>query len=443
MLKQFEVNIHKNQLFNKDHKLLVAFSGGVDSVVLAHLLKAANYDFELAHCNFMLRGTEANGDTEFCKEFAKDIGVMCHVVHFQTKDYARQHKLSIQMAARQLRYNWFDELCKKNNNDFILTAHHANDAIETLLVNLTRGTGIKGLCGIPQKQNTVIRPLLFATKQDIIDYSEKNNLKYREDSSNAEVKYKRNFLRHNIIPELKTLNPAFEDTMKLSMQYFSQANEIVVQFSKSKFKTICNENNDVLKIDIHLILAEPQKETLLFDWLQDKNFKASQINQLLETIEQGNFIGKQFETQTHELVIDRSQIIVQQKKEIHLQDIFVIQNPDDTSHLPITLSISKINQKAVSNSKSEILINDTPTLFPLTLRKWKTGDKFKPFGMNGFKKLSDFFKDKKLNLFEKKQIWILESNKEIVWVIGLRLDERQRIETETGKYLKIIVELPT
>ena len=230
MLKRFEVNINKNTLLNKTDKLLLAFSGGVDSLVLADLLHKAGYNIELAHCNFQLRGQEAKDDTAFCENFAKSINTKFHVIYFDTKAYAAEHKLSIQMAARELRYNWFKSLKVEHSFDFILTAHHANDNVETVFVNLIRGTGIKGLQGIPEKQNDIVRPLLFATKDEIKDYAIKNKLVFREDSSNQEIKYKRNFIRHQIIPELKKLNPALEETFSTSIQFFKQSEDIVAEF---------------------------------------------------------------------------------------------------------------------------------------------------------------------------------------------------------------------
>ena len=241
MIKQFEINITRNELFRKTDKLLIAFSGGVDSVVLTDLLYKSGYNIELAHCNFQLRGHEANDDTNFCKNFANSIPIPIHVSYFDTKAYAVEHKLSIQMAARELRYTWFNELIEKNNYSAIITAHHANDAIETLFVNLIRGTGIKGLQGIPAKQNKVVRPLLFATKEDIKLYASKNKLAYREDSSNQEIKYKRNFIRHQIIPKLKELNPALEETFTTSIHFFKQSSEIVKQFADLKFVEILNQ----------------------------------------------------------------------------------------------------------------------------------------------------------------------------------------------------------
>lgn len=439
MLKQFEVNIHKNALFNKADKLLVAFSGGVDSVVLADLLHKAGYQFDLAHCNFQLRGTEANDDTDFCKTYADSINTTCYVTYFDTKEYALKNKLSIQMAARDLRYTWFKELIEKYHYTYILTAHHANDNIETLFVNLIRGTGIKGLQGIPEKQNNIIRPLLFTTKEAIKQYALKNELQFREDSSNQEVKYKRNFIRHQIVPELKKLNPALEETIKTSIQFFKQSSEIVSHFADQKFKEICKEENNQLFIDINLLLKEQQKETLLFDWLYPKNFKTSQIEQLSEVLISDKHIGKQFSSATNELVVDRKYIIVQPIEKEILAKEFVINSIDDIIHLPIKLTFEETSQTEFSKEKNEITIAYKDNLFPLTLRKWKTGDKFKPLGLNGFKKLSDYFKDIKLSLFEKEAVWILENKEHIIWLVGHRMDDRCKISEGTKMGIKISI----
>ena len=402
-------------------------------------MNKAGYQFDLAHCNFKLRGNEANEDTDFCENYAQSIGAKCHVIYFDTKEYAQQNKLSIQMAARELRYKWFNELIKEHGYTYILTAHHANDNVETLFVNLIRGTGIKGLQGIPEKQNTIVRPLLFATKEEIKQYAAKNELTYREDSSNQEVKYKRNFIRHQIIPELKKLNPALEETVATSIQFFKQSTEIVAEFSQSKFKSICKEENNQLLIDIHLLLKEPQKETLLFEWLYCKNFKTSQIQQLTEVLITDKQVGKKFSSSTHQLVVDRKYVIVQALEKEHSEKTFVIKSISDTTHLPIKLSFEETTDKTFSQNKNEITIAYSDHLFPLTLRKWKQGDKFKPLGLDGFKKLSDFFKDQKLSLFEKETTWILESKEHIVWVVGYRMDDRCKVGEGTEKVLRITI----
>jgi tRNA(Ile)-lysidine synthase len=437
VLKKLEVNIQKNALFRKTDKLLLAFSGGVDSVVLAELLHKIGYQFDLAHCNFKLRGHEANDDTLFCENYAKNIDAKCHVVFFETKSYAQEHRLSIQMAARELRYNWFNELIKEYGYTYILTAHHANDNIETLFVNLVRGTGLKGLQGIPEKQHTILRPLLFATKEEIKHYALKNELHYREDSSNQEVKYKRNFIRHEIIPGLKTLNPALEETITNSIQFFKQSADIVTAFASQKYKSICKEENRQLWIDINLLKQEPQKETLLFEWLYKKNFKSAQIQQLTEVLISDKQVGKLFSSSSHELVVDRTHIIVQALHPINQPESFIIHSFSDIAHLPIKLIFEETISKEFSKDKNEITVAWSENLFPLTLRKWKQGDKFKPLGMDGFKKLSDFFKDQKFSKFDKEATWILEHKEHIIWVVGHRMDDRCKINEDTKRIVKI------
>jgi tRNA(Ile)-lysidine synthase len=436
VLKRFESNIVKKALFSKKDRLLLAFSGGVDSVVLAMLLKKCGYDFDLAHCNFQLRGKESDADEKFCKALAKKLKVRFYSKKFETTNYAQTKDLSIQMAARELRYNWFKSLLKPNEHRFILTAHHLNDEIETVLINLIRGTGIRGLRGIPEKQNQIVRPLLFASKEEILSYAKDHDLSYRHDSSNDEVKYKRNFLRLNVIPELKKLNPSLESTFENNIRLFNQAISVIDDHAERKRKAFVAGSSNGIHIDLEKLLLEQTKDLLLFEWLNEFGFNADQCAQLLESASKGSK-GKLFYSASHVALINRDQIIVQKNHPKKEKREFRVKTPEDLLKLPVKIEFDISENKKIISDKNNAQLDLDKLHFPLTLRKWEKGDKFMPLGMKGFKKLSDLFTGEKLSLFDKEKIWVLCSKKDIVWVIGLRIDERYKVENETTRVLKL------
>lgn len=438
MLKQFQSNIKKKKLFDKSQKLLLAYSCGVDSTVLLHLLHQSGYKFDLAHCNFKLRGVESDGDEEFCRVTALKYGIKCHCQTFNTESYAVENQLSIQMAARELRYNWFQELAKNEPYDLILTAHHANDQVETFFINLTRGTGIQGLQGIPDKQKNIVRPLLFASKTEIMAYANQFQLEYRTDSSNIEVKYKRNFIRHELVPKFEKLNPDFINTMLENTAHLKESAEIVEQYCQGKYHEYCTNNKEHLYIDIQLLKRDRHKNVLLFTWLNPFLFNPDQVHQIIHCIESTTESGKLFFSKTHRLVIDREKIIVSasQKHNKELTE-FVIQDTNDTKHLPISLQFELPEHHLPVYQKHIAMLDYSLLKFPLVLRHWKSGDKFKPLGLNGFKKLSDFFTNEKINRLEKDHIWILESDGQIAWIINYRIDDRFKITEKTAQSIKI------
>ncbi len=453
MLQKFKKYIINNNLFNSHHKLLLAISGGADSVALAHLLKEDGFNFELAHCNFKLRGKESDADENFCLSLAKKLNVKIYTEQFDVKKYCIANKISIQMAARTLRYTWFLKLLKDKNFDYVLTAHHANDTIETVLINLLRGTGIKGLIGVKEKNGEIIRPLLNFNREEIDAYIKQNKLKFRLDKSNLDDKYERNFLRLNVIPKLKKLNPKIESTFIENSNIFKQEAEIVNDFLREKKSQLVNDKNDLIYINKLKLRAEKHFFSILYFIINPLGYNASQAEDIKINIIENGLVGKIFKSKTHQLTIDRNEIIIKkiastglatyafndikiktlaEFKKIKIFKVEVFTSTPTSTSLSTRLSVTS------EVSKNELLIDTKQLIFPLTIRTKKTGDKFKPFGMKGFKLLSNFFKDAKLNVFEKENCKLLvNGNDEIIWVIGYRSDERYRAKLQSKTLLKI------
>jgi tRNA(Ile)-lysidine synthase len=435
VLQKFKLNIAKNQLFSKKDKLLLAISGGADSVALAYLLKNSGYTFGMAHCNFKLRNKESDADEAFCKALADKLGVVFYSTQFDTNRYCKDKKISVQMGARELRYNWFNDLLKINKIKYLLTAHHANDNIETLFINLLRGTGINGLKGIAEKKDSVVRPLLIFSKNDLLAYLKKENITFRSDKSNLETKYERNFLRLKIIPELKKLHPHFETTLINNISNFKEESHIVNDFIFEKFNTIVSIKESEILIEKHLLKKEKYIKTILNYIIKPYGFNSSQIDDITANLKENKATGKLFYSEKKTLIIDRDFIFIKQKNTHDFQPIII--NSSEELKTINFLKISEIKTPKVFNPK-ELIIEQEKLIFPLIIRSKQNGDKFNPFGMNGFKLVSDFIKDIKLNAIEKENCRILENgNGEILWIIGYRTDNRYKINNSSKKLLKL------
>jgi tRNA(Ile)-lysidine synthase len=437
VLEKFGSNILKNQLFNAEHKLLLAISGGVDSVVLAHLLKKSGFSFSMAHCNFQLRDTDSEGDERFCKALAKKLDVPFFTKRFNVDKQCREHRQSIQMAARQLRYDWFNELLNEQNIDVIATAHHASDTLETVFINLLRGTGIKGLKGIPVKNGKIVRPLLNVTKDEIASYAKENKLKFRTDKSNLEDKYERNFLRLNIIPKLKELNPNLEKTFLENAFRFTQEDAIVTDFLEAKAKQLKQENAGLIIIDKAKLKKEKYGESILHFLVSPYGFNRAQQRNMLKNIVTGSTIGKRFISPEFELTIAKTGLIIQPVSENKFEPV-IIRSLKELKAQPV-FKTEPLNA-FILPGKNELVITAASFFFPLTIRTKQTGDKFKPFGMKGFKLVSDLFKEEKLNAFEKESCKLLvNGNGEIIWVVGYRSDERYKVNKTDHDLLKLTI----
>ncbi len=434
MLQQFIQNIKQNQLFKQQQKVLLAVSGGIDSMVLLHLFEKSGFDYGIIHCNFQLRGDESNGDEEFVKKQVLVHGVPAWFKTFDTKEYASINGISIEMAARELRYDFFEKVRIENNYDFVVTAHHQDDLIETFFLNLSRKTGIKGLTGIKEKTGTIIRPMLFAGRSEIENYANKNYIEFREDSSNSEVIFQRNFLRHNILPLFSELNPSFKKNILASIENLKDAEQVYSGFLQSeKLKVVSEFQNDTT-INIEKLQKTSFPKILLFEILTDFNFNATVVDEIHKSFSTDS--GKQFFSKTHRVVKDREELFISEIKENDSR-FFYLEDNDTELFKPLNITIEKLpaDNFTIIKKANVACLDLNKIEFPLLIRKWKQGDYFQPLGMTGFKKVSDFFIDQKIPIHEKENIWILCSGKKIIWIMDHRIDNRFKVTNKTSKIL--------
>jgi len=434
MLQKFKQHLHQNFPFLEDSKLLIAISGGIDSVVLAHLCSQLNLNFSLCHCNFNLRGQESDDDEAFVTSLAKSLKTLVYTTSFETEKYATKNKVSIQVAARDLRYTWFYKLLDANQYDYVLTAHNTNDNLETFIINLTRGSGLEGFTGIPPVNQKSVRPLLAFSRDDITLFAIKNGIVWREDRSNASIKYVRNKVRHKVIPILKELNPHVLESFQNTIEYLNESQSIINDAVKNITAKVVSYENDVLKISCKEIEKLSNKKAYLYQLLQAYGFTA--WNDIVDLISAQP--GKQVFSDTHRLLKDRNFLILTtiNKSQSIKGPILIDQKVSEITN-PIKLTIQNTDDYT-SKNKEQIIIDKDLVNYPLSLKKWHHGDAMYPTGMKGSKKISQLFKDNKLSLLDKEKIWILADAKDhIIWVIGLRQDRRYLANKTSKNRLKI------
>lgn len=432
VLASFKKQLRVNQWLQPGHRLLLAISGGADSVVLAHLLRKSGLQFSLAHGNFNLRGRDSQADEAFCRKLATQLGVKIFVTQLDAADFSKKNKVSIQMAARQLRYAWFEELMNAQELDYLLTAHHADDVVETLIINLLRGTGVKGLKGIPEKTGRTVRPLLNFTKTEILKYAAAEGIPYRTDKSNLEPKYERNFIRLKVMPLLKELHPALDRVMLNNVRNFREEAELVQEGLAKRAKKIQEHKKGFVYLDKVRLVKDPYCRSLLHYLLSPCGFNASQLEDVEENIRRKGLVGKIIKTATHILTIDRRHLVIKENTGSGFTPI-AIKNIKELGKVDF-LGLTRLRSFKMP-AAHELVVQHSRLIFPLSIRSIARGDRFKPFGMKGFKLLSDFLKDQKLNNFDKETCKLLvNGNGDIIWVLGYRSDERYKVDI-TGKDL--------
>lgn len=432
MLTEFKKHIIQDFPFLLNSKLLIAVSGGVDSIVLAYLCYKSGLHIALAHCNFNLRGKESDADEKFVVDFANKLDAEVFVEGFDTKEYVKEKRVSVQLAARELRYEWFNDLCTALDFDYILTAHQADDNLETFLINLSRGTGLDGLTGIPSVNNNVIRPLLPFSREEVVQYAKENELKWREDSSNQETKYLRNKFRHEVVPILKEINPDFLSNFQNTVNYLKGTSQISENhIAEIRLKLFLIEDGTI-KIQVKELLKLKPKKAYLYALFNEYGF--TEWNDVELLLEAGS--GKQIFSNDYRMIKDRDFIYVDPILPFTEDVEHEISEEEQCVLSPVALSFTSVKQ-VDGESKKAIHVDKEKLKFPLIVRKRKEGDYFYPFGMVGKKKLSKFYKDEKYSILDKENQWLLCSGNEIVWVIGKRADNRYRVTQGTTGIIKI------
>lgn len=431
MREQFTEHIKTNFPFLANEPFYIAVSGGIDSMVLVHLCQQVNLDFEILHCNFRLRGVESDGETQFIESFCHSNGIPIYTKYFDTNTIAANTKESIQITARNLRYQWFQEIISLGF-DYVLTAHHLDDSLETVLINFSRGTGLEGLTGIPALNGSVIRPLLPFSRVEIEAYAQAHKIQWREDSSNASDKYLRNKIRHSIVPLFKEINTGFLDSFQNTLHHLQQAESLVDDATKLVYEKVVTEKEDQLEINLTQLLEFQNHKAYLYQWLAQYGFSA--WNDVYDLV--GAQSGKQVFSPAHVLLKDRYKLILSERKETATEAVFLIDSKESKVNVPLNISFCNVSYLSESDSNC-IFVDEDKITFPLTLRKWRTGDCFYPSGMTGKKKLSKYFKDEKYSLLDKHKQWLLCTDDQIIWVIGKRADQRFLAQSNTVKTIQI------
>ncbi len=412
---------------------MLAVSGGVDSVVMAQMFFLAGYDFSIAHCNFQLRGKESDADEKFVKGLAKEFDVPCYTSKFDTEKYCLQHKVSVQMGARELRYEWLEETRKSNKLDYLVTAHHADDTIETFFINLLRGTGLHGLHGIKEKSGKVIRPLSRFYRSDIEKYAKENELEWREDKSNASDKYERNKIRHHLIPLLVNINPKAKETILNTIENIGKTEFVLNDSVERTIGSFITKEKKRILISLGFFSELNHPEDYLFEMIKSFGFKYDQCLQIKEAVKRQ--AGKVFLSNSHRILLDRKHLIIEHspyKSNEIVHEISTGLTELITESGRYHFRTRKRTKSFVIPKEPEIAVLDYDKLrFPLEIRKWKKGDSFHPIGMKGAKKVSDFLIDNKISVFDKEEVTVLISGDEIAWVIGYRPDDRYKVTKAT------------
>lgn len=435
--KEFRRFLNRQCCVRNQEKILVGVSGGADSMALLDLLMHCKNEIIVAHCNFQLRGKASDGDEVFVREYCKSKNITLFSTKFNTVAYAQKNSISIEMAARDLRYEWFNWLCAEHSIRWIAVGHHLDDNVETFFINLLRGTGIRGLSGMNPVSGNVIRPLLFTTRTAIVEYCTNISIHYREDDSNNDASIIRNKIRHQVLPLLKSINPSFIATMEENMKLLHESDEFIYSEIQKNKKHLIVEEDGVLLISIKDINQFKSRRVVLYELLKEKGFSSSQIADITHSLDGES--GRQFLSKDYRLVRDRYNLVLMERGEFSNGEFYI--NKDESCiNNPFECKIRTFKKNTDFRfSKDQNLIHIDADLveFPLTIRRWKQGDTFRPLGMINYKKLSDFFIDEKLSVVEKEQVWLLTSNDEIVWVIGHRIDDRFKISTKTHTILEL------
>ena len=439
------INYIKNHNLATDQdKILVAVSGGVDSMVLLELFAKTNYQIGVAHCNFELRGEESDQDEDLVINTAKKYDLPCYNKHFDTKAEMVRTGESMEMAARRLRYTWFDELCRDHKYTIVAIAHHTDDSVETFFINLLRGTGLRGLTGISTQVGKVIRPLMFASRKEILEYAVSSHTAFREDSSNRTTKYLRNKIRLGLIPRIKEINTKFTELMQRNIENLTEAQLFIDSSIEKIRKEAVTFQTDTETIHVDKIDDAYPKEFVIYELLNSAyGFKSDVINSLIKGLKQG-LSGRTFYSRDYVAYLDRNTIIVKRIKAEDICEISVakgmVRSYCGNSALYYEYcDIDQIKSYGVAENIAQI---DADKLqFPLTIRRWQQGDWFIPFGMNGRKKVSDFLIDQKVPIPEKDRQFVLISGEDIVWLVGRRIDDRYKLTEESVNVVKITKEI--